>query len=80
MYRIETFRGYALKQSTKTSLISARLMINAIRREGWSETYQWANIYTIDPFTTNKILTIRAFMHDGTLILTDDNGKELKRE
>lgn len=55
-------------------------MINAIRRDGWSETYQWANIYTIDPFTTNKILTIRAFMHDGILMLTDDNGKELKRE
>ena len=80
MYRIETFRGYALKQSTKSSLISARLMINAIVREGWSETYQWANIYTIDPYTTNKILTIRAYRHDGALIFTDDNGKELKRE
>lgn len=80
MYRIETFRGYDLKQSTKTSLISVRLMINAIIRDGWSETYQWANIYTIDPTTGNKILTIRAFMHDGTLIFTDNNGKELKRE
>lgn len=55
-------------------------MINAIIRDGWSEEYQWANIYTIDPFTTNKIPTIRAFMHDGTLMFTDNNGKELKRE
>lgn len=80
MYRIETFRGYALKQSTKTSLISARLMINAIIRDGWSEPYQWANIYTIDPYTTNKILTIRAYQHNGALIFTDNNGKELKLE
>ena len=80
MYRIETFRGYALKQSTKSSLISARLMINAIIRDGWSETYQWANIFTIDPTTGNKILAIRLFKHDGTLMFTDNNGKELKRE
>lgn len=55
-------------------------MINAIIRDGWSEAYQWANIYTIDPTTGNKILTIRAFIHAGTLMLTDNNGKELKRE
>ena len=80
MYRIETFRGYALKQNTQTSLISARLMINAIIRDGWSEYYQRANIFTIDPTTVNKILAIRLFKHDGTLMFTDDNGKELKRE
>ena len=55
-------------------------MINAVIRDGWSETYQWANIYTIDPTTGNKILATRAYRHDGTLIFTDDNGKELKRE
>lgn len=80
MFRIETFRGYALKHSTKSSLISARLMINAIKRDGWHEDYQWANVYTIDPSTGNKIITIRIFQHDGNLIYTDGNGKELKRE
>lgn len=80
MFRIETFRGYALKQSEKTSLISARLMINAIIRDGWHPCYQWANIYTIDPDTGNKILTISICKHDGDLIFMDHNGKELKRE
>lgn len=80
MFRIETFRGYALKQSTRTSLISARLMINALIREGFTPPYQWANIYTIDPDTGNKILTISIFMHDGAMIFTDNKGKELKRE
>lgn len=55
-------------------------MINAIIRDGWSEYYQRANIFTIDPTTVNKILAIRLFKHDGTLMFTDDNGKELKRE
>lgn len=55
-------------------------MINAITRDGWNESYQWANVYTIDPCTGNKILTIRVFQHDGALIFTDNNGKELKRE
>lgn len=55
-------------------------MINAIIRDGWSEAYQWANVYTIDPNTGNKIITIRIFNHDGNLIFTDNNGNELKRE
>ena len=80
MFRIETFRGYALKQTTKGSLISARLMIADITRDGFGQEYQWANIYTIDPLTGNKIITIRIFQHDENLIFTDNNGKELKRE
>lgn len=55
-------------------------MINAIIRDGWHPSYQWANIYTIDPDTGNKILTISICKHDGDLIFMDHNGKELKRE
>lgn len=80
MFRIETFRGYALKHSTKASVIAARVMIEDIIIDGFKPDYQWANIYTIDPVTGNKILTISIFEHDGAMIFTDHNGKELKRE
>ena len=55
-------------------------MINAIKRDGWQPDYQWANIYTIDLDTGNKILTISVINHDGHLIFTDNNGKELNTD
>lgn len=55
-------------------------MINAIERDGWSQDYQWANIFTIDPTTVDKTLAIIALKHDGSLMFMDNNGKELKRE
>lgn len=55
-------------------------MINAIIRDGCKPWHHWANIYTIDPDTGNKILTISICKHDGALIFMDHNGKELKRE